>query len=77
MRSLQDLLAERRANVLEAARERDRIAKVMLEYHVADIDREIALRSSMSHCLNASRGCITWGFGGSKACACSCAVCIS
>jgi hypothetical protein len=41
MPTMIDLLAERRQNVLEAARERDPIAKAMLKYRVAEIDREI------------------------------------
>jgi hypothetical protein len=40
-RSLQDLLAERRANVLEMSRERDAIARAMLQAHINEIDREI------------------------------------
>lgn len=41
-RTLQDLLAERRANVLEAARERDPIVKELLRFHIDSIDRQIA-----------------------------------
>lgn len=43
-RSTQDLLAERRANVLEAMRENDRMAKAMLNAHVAEIDAELENR---------------------------------
>ncbi len=43
-RSLQDLLAERRANVIEMARERDPVARAMLQYHIDEIDRAIAAR---------------------------------
>lgn len=44
MRSLQDLLAERRANVLEQSREADATARAMLQFHIDEIDREIAQR---------------------------------
>lgn len=40
--SLRDLLAERRANVIESMRERDPMARAMLEAHVATLDVEIA-----------------------------------
>lgn len=42
IRSVQDLLAERRANVLEMSRERDAMAKLMLAAHIDDLDRQIA-----------------------------------
>lgn len=29
----------------------------------------------MSHCLNAGSGCVMWGFGGLKSCACPCDSC--
>lgn len=45
-RSLQDLLAERRENVLEAARETDKTARAMLEYHIAEIDEELQRRNA-------------------------------
>lgn len=43
-RTAQDLLAERRANVQELRHERDAIAKQLLEYHIDEIDRELARR---------------------------------
>lgn len=43
-RTTQDLLAERRANVLEAMAEPDKIARKMLLWHVAEIDRELERR---------------------------------
>lgn len=43
-RTAQDLLAERRANVKEAMRERDPIAKACLLAHVAIIDAELKQR---------------------------------
>jgi len=43
-RTTQDLLAERRANVLEAMRETDEMAKAMLNAHVAEIDVELGRR---------------------------------
>ncbi|HEY3806048.1 MAG TPA: hypothetical protein VGL61_25745 [Kofleriaceae bacterium] len=43
-RTAQDLLAERRQDALEAARESDAIARELLEYHIAEIDRELAAR---------------------------------
>lgn len=43
-RTVQDLLQERRALVIEATRERDAIARGVLEYYIADIDRELARR---------------------------------
>lgn len=50
-RTTQDLLAERRANILEAMRERDPIAKACLEAHAAEIDVELQgrRRSSDAH----------------------------
>ncbi len=44
-RSLQELLAERRANVQEQRRETDPIAIGLLQYHIDEIDREIARRN--------------------------------
>lgn len=43
-RSIQDLLAERRANCLEQHRESDATARALLQYHIDTIDREIARR---------------------------------
>ncbi len=43
-RTLQDLLAERRANVLESMTESDPTAKAMLLAHVSTIDAELARR---------------------------------
>ncbi len=43
-RTVQDLLAERRANVQEMRREACPIARAMLQYHVDEIDRELARR---------------------------------
>jgi hypothetical protein len=43
-RSLQDLLAERRANVQEMRRETDKTARAMLQFHIDQIDREIYSR---------------------------------
>lgn len=43
-RTAQDLLAERRANVLESMRERDPIAQAMLLAHVSIIDVELERR---------------------------------
>jgi hypothetical protein len=43
-RSAQDILAERRANVNEARRERDPIAKATLLAHVAILDAELDQR---------------------------------
>jgi hypothetical protein len=40
-RSAQDLLAERRANVNEMRRERDVVARAMLQAHIDDLDRQI------------------------------------
>jgi hypothetical protein len=40
-RPLHDLLAERRANVIEMSRETDAIARAMLQAHINEIDREI------------------------------------
>lgn len=44
-RTLQDLLAERRANVLEAARESCSMARAALLAHIAVLDAEIAHRT--------------------------------
>lgn len=41
--TLQQLLEERRANVLEQRDERDRVAREMLEAHIAAIDIEIEI----------------------------------
>ena len=43
-RTTQDLLAERRANVLEAMRSDDPVSRENLEAHVAIIDGELARR---------------------------------
>lgn len=43
-RSIQDLLAERRANCMEQSRERDKTARAMLQHHIDTIDRELARR---------------------------------
>lgn len=43
-RTAQDLLMERRANVLEMMRETDEIAKEMLQFHIDEIDRELKRR---------------------------------
>lgn len=43
-RTAQDLLAERRANVLESMRETDDMAKAMLLAHVETIDVELSAR---------------------------------
>ena len=43
-RTTQDLLAERRANVLESMRESDATAQAMLLAHVETIDAELAAR---------------------------------
>jgi len=47
-RTDQDLLAERRANVLEASRETDAIARQMLEFHVWEIDEELQRRHTLT-----------------------------
>ena len=44
-RTVKDLLAERRANVLELSRERDAMARKMLRVHIADLDNQIAERT--------------------------------
>lgn len=44
-RTLQDLLAERRANVMEMVREKDAVAVLMLQAHIDGLDREIARRT--------------------------------
>jgi len=43
-RTAQDLLAERRANVLESMKEKDKLAKQLLLAHVAQIDAELQRR---------------------------------
>ena len=43
-RTTQDLLAERRDNIQEARRERDKVAVAMLNAHVTVIDAELATR---------------------------------
>lgn len=43
-RTTQDLLAERRANVLEGMRSRDEMTQAMTEGHVAMIDAELQRR---------------------------------
>lgn len=43
-RTTQDLLAERRANVIEAMGESDKTAKAMLNAHIAGIDSELKSR---------------------------------
>lgn len=30
----------------------------------------------LSHCLNAGKGCVMWGFGGVKQCECPCDICM-
>lgn len=45
--SLQALLAERRANVMEMSRSRDATARAVLKFHVDEIDREIARRQAV------------------------------
>jgi hypothetical protein len=47
-RTAQDLLAERRANVLESMRETDAMAIAMLSYHVDEIDRELERRALLA-----------------------------
>ncbi len=47
-RTAQDLLAERRANIQEARRERDKTARAMLMFHVSTIDAELARRKQVS-----------------------------
>ncbi len=44
--TVQELLAERRSNVIERMRtpRSDRTAKALLAHHIAEIDREIARR---------------------------------
>ena len=44
-RTVQDLLAERRYNALEAHRETDAMAIAMLEAHIASIDAELERRN--------------------------------
>lgn len=44
-RSIQDLLAERRCNVIEQSREGDPMARAMLQHHIDEIDTEIARRN--------------------------------
>lgn len=44
-RTLQDLLAERRANVKEWMHETDPMARAMLVAHVAEIDAELERRN--------------------------------
>lgn len=41
MRTAQDLLAERRANVQEQRRETDKTARAMLQFRIDQIDREL------------------------------------
>lgn len=43
-RTAQDLLAERRDNVIERSRETDKMARALLQYHVDSIDAELARR---------------------------------
>lgn len=43
-RTAQDLLAERRANVQELRRERDPMARALLQFHIDEIDRTLASR---------------------------------
>ena len=42
--TVQELLEERRENVIERERETDETARAMLEAHVDEIDRELARR---------------------------------
>lgn len=43
-RTTQDILAERRFNVQEMRRERDRMAKAMLQAHIDMLDAELQRR---------------------------------
>jgi hypothetical protein len=43
-RTIQELLADRRANVLESTRERDLLARKLLDAYIAEIDRELDRR---------------------------------
>lgn len=57
-RTAQDLLAERRANVLEQSREKDPTARAMLQFHIDQIDRELHARREadpIRECFAATR----------------------
>jgi hypothetical protein len=47
MRTLQDLLAERRATIAEQSRERDPAVKALCQYTINEIDREVHARTRM------------------------------
>lgn len=57
-RTAQDLLAERRANVLEQARERDATARAVLQFHIDTIDAELSRRrvAAQYEALEAKQG---------------------
>lgn len=57
MRTAQDLLAERRTTVLELARERDSIARQMLQFSIDQIDRELHERSAQAPLNPPTRPC--------------------
>lgn len=40
-RTLQDLLAERRAYCLELSRETDAMARALITYYISDLDRQV------------------------------------
>jgi hypothetical protein len=54
IRTLQDLLAERRASVLEMYRERDASARAMVRYHILALDAEIVDRTRSAETVDES-----------------------
>jgi hypothetical protein len=49
-RSNEEILAERRENALELHRERDPIARALLEFHISSLDRELATQGGLPIC---------------------------
>lgn len=54
-------MAERRANVLEMARESDPIARELLAYHIAEIDRAVAARLPRNPAAEGERAAVDEG----------------
>jgi hypothetical protein len=54
MRDLQALLAERRENVLEQSCETDATVRAILQFHIAELDREIE-KATRQHDLAIAR----------------------
>lgn len=46
MRTAQDLLAERRANVIEQSRETDPVTRELLQFHIDQIDHELSVHDA-------------------------------